>query len=105
MGLKKELKVLYAKVDKIEKFKSKALEKLISEDITREEYKLITQSKGKELDRLKERQRDIRIELDEEIDGVLLNRFVDKIVVADNGNIKIYYKFKGSEKIMKELMG
>ncbi|MCT4593689.1 MAG: recombinase family protein [Anaeromicrobium sp.] len=126
IGIKKELKVLDSKIDKIEKFKSKALEKLINEDITREEYKLITQSKEKELDRLKERQIGIRAELDEEIDEVLLNRlkasieekiefkvinrevlnrFVDKIVVADNGKIEIYYKFNGSEKIMKELMG
>jgi hypothetical protein len=102
------------------------LEKLINEDITREEYKLITQSKEKELDRLKERQIGIRAELDEEIDEVLLNRlkasteekiefkvinrevlnrFVDKIVVADNGKIEIYYKFNGSERVMKELMG
>ncbi|WP_432665791.1 hypothetical protein R9X47_05805 [Wukongibacter baidiensis] len=82
--------------------------------------KLITQSKEKELDRLKERQIGIRAELDEVLLNRLkvsieekvefkyiirevLNRFMDKIVIADDGKIKICYKFNGSEKINTHL--
>ncbi|MBS4539450.1 recombinase family protein [Clostridium sp. D2Q-11] len=122
----KELRVIESKIDNIAKFKSKALEKLIAEEITKSDYDLITGSKGNELNKLKQRKLEILKELDEEIDENLLsklkasvdekvrldsinrevlNRFVDKIVISDNGIVKIYYKFNGSEKVMKELMG
>jgi hypothetical protein len=86
----------------------------------------LAKSKEKEVGKLKERHQMVVEELNEEIDESILrglkttieekikfkditrevlNRFVDKIVVADGGKIKIYYKFNGSEKIMKELMG
>jgi site-specific DNA recombinase len=122
----KELKTIENKIESIAKFKANALEKFISEQITKTDYDLVTGSKDKELNRLKERKELVLKELNDEVDERLLNklkseldeklgfdninrevlnRFVEKIIVSDEGTVKIYYKFNGSEKIMKELMG
>lgn len=122
----KELKAIENKIESIAKFKTNALEKFILEDITKADYDLITSSKDNELNRLIQRKDSVLKEFSEEIDENLLNklksevdeklgfnninrevlnRFVDKIIVSNNGIVKIYYKFNGSEKIMKELMG
>ncbi len=123
--IEKELKNVEGKIEAITTFKTKALEKLIAEEITKPDYDMITNSKNQELEKLLVLQDTLKKRVNDEIDDVLfqkikqavdaklelneitreiLNRFVDKIVVAEDSTVTIYYKFNGSDKIINELM-
>ena len=123
--IEKELKTVESKIATITTFKTKALEKLIAEEITKSDYDLITNSKNQELEKLLVLQDNLKKRVNDEVDEILfqkikqtvdeklelneitreiLNRFVDKIVVAEDSTVTIYYKFNGSDKIINELM-
>jgi hypothetical protein len=123
--IEKELKTVEGKIAAITTFKTKALEKLIAEEITKPDYDLITNSKNQELEELLILQDTLKKRVNDEIDDVLfqkikqtvdeklelneitreiLNRFINKIVVTEDSTVTIYYKFNGSDKIINELM-
>ena len=123
--LEKELKACTEKMENIKKLKSKALAKYLEEAISKEDYNDFVAAKDAEMQKLLERKEQLEASLSESVDGntldkirgivanalefkeinrEVINRFIEKIEVAADGTVKLYYRFAGTSKILNELM-
>lgn len=123
--IKKELASFQKRLDKVYSFKKNALESMIDGKISQSDYSFIIAEKEKELQELLHRKVDLESILSETIDDNLfmqvkaevdkslsfenltrevLNRYVDRIEVGEDGTVDIFYKFRGSDTIIKLLL-
>lgn len=123
--LEKELQSCKAKIDRVNSLKRKALSKYLEEEITKAQYDDYNASQDVEIAKLQgnkgkieaamstvldtnalERVKEIvALALEfKEISREVINRFIEKIEVKDDGTVRLYYRFAGTSKILNELL-
>jgi site-specific DNA recombinase len=123
--LEKELSSAVIKIENVKKLKSKALSKYLEDAITKADYNDYIANQDAELAKLFQEKERIEASMSaaldskkldevkalvasalafEEIDREVINRFIEKIVVAKDRTVKLYYHFAGTSKIL-ELLG
>ncbi|PAD76495.1 hypothetical protein CHH67_12105 [Paenibacillus campinasensis] len=123
--LEKELKACAGKIENIKNLKSKALSKYLEESITKSDYDDYIAAQDAEIQKLLHNKEKLdsaisaSVDVDvlgkikgivasslefQEINREVINRFIEKIEVTADGNVKLYYRFAGTSKILNELM-
>lgn len=116
--IEKELKKITKELDVIIKTKNNALKKFVNDEITKEQYNSIIEEDALQLHELTEKQQQYKTliaqnfdvsngieditKLQEKISNIqeltpeILNRFVERIEIKEDGSPRIYYRFSGS---------
>lgn len=123
--LERELKACIVKIDGIKKLKSKALSKYLEEAITKSDYDNYIAEQDEEMKKLLHNKEKLEVAMVASVDASVLdkikaivssalefneinreviNRFIEKIEVTEEGNVKLYYRFAGTPKILNELL-
>jgi DNA invertase Pin-like site-specific DNA recombinase len=124
--LERELKSVTAKIEDTKRLKSKALSKYLDDVISKSDYDDYVAQQDEGLTKLVQEQERLYAtlvevmdsrKLDEvksavaqalsfsEINREIINRFIEKIVVTKSIQVKLYYRFAGTSKILSELLG
>ncbi|GMA58082.1 hypothetical protein GCM10025858_25850 [Alicyclobacillus sacchari] len=123
--LEKELQSCQAKIDRINNLKRKALSKYLEEEITKAQYDDYIAGQDVEIRKLQVNKGKIEAAMStvldssalesvreivasalefKEISREVINRFIEKIEVKEDGTVRLYYRFAGTSKILNELL-
>lgn len=123
--LEKDLKSCLAKIEGINKLKSKALSRYLEDEISKADYDNYIATQDEEIRRLNLNKEKLRAAMSASLDASILdkikgivasalefkeinreviNRFIEKIEVKEDGTVKLYYRFAGTSKILNELL-
>lgn len=124
--LERELRSVTAKNEDTKRLKSKALSKYLEDAISKSDYDDYVAQQDEGLTKLVQEQERLNVSLVEvmdsrkldevksavaqalsfsEINREIINRFIEKIVVTKSIQVKLYYRFAGTSKIISELLG
>ncbi|MCZ8516020.1 hypothetical protein O9H85_27185 [Paenibacillus filicis] len=119
------MKSCAAKIEGINKLKSKALSRYLEDEISKEEYNNFIAIQDAEIQKLTQNKEKLMAAIStsvdsnvldkikgivssalefKEINRELINRFIEKIEVKADGTVKLYYRFAGTSKILNELL-
>lgn len=123
--LEKELKSGAAKIESLNKLKCKALSRYLEDEISKNDYDNYIALQDTEVRKLCHNQEKLKAAISASLDASVLdkikdivkgalefkdinreiiNRFIEKIEVKEDGTVKLYYRFAGTSKILNELL-